>query len=243
MPMLLEVRDLCVRYGGATALDGVSLDIADGEAVCVIGPNGAGKTTLLRAISGLVPVAEGSIHIAGTDTSATPTRKLARLGVAHVPEARRILAALSVLDNLRLGAYLRNDSEGIRADLEKVYTYFPVLRERSRQAGGTLSGGEQQMLAIGRALMMRPRLLLLDEPSLGIAPTIVAQIYRNLKEIVTRERMAVVLVEQNARMAFSLAQRGYVLAQGRVALEGTVDELARDPAVAEAYVGKAAQAT
>ncbi|MGE4239068.1 ABC transporter ATP-binding protein [Ramlibacter sp.] len=240
--MLLEVRQLGVRYGGATALDRVSLSVDDGEAVCVIGPNGAGKTTLLRAISGLVPATSGTIHVAGADVGSTPTRLLAKLGVAHVPEARRILAALSVLDNLRLGAYLRNDADGVQADLEKVYGYFPVLRARGKQSGGTLSGGEQQMLAIGRALMMRPRLLLLDEPSLGIAPTIVAQIYRDLKDIVARERMAVVLVEQNARVAFSLAKRGYVLAQGRVALEGSVGELARDPAVAEAYVGKTAHA-
>jgi branched-chain amino acid transport system ATP-binding protein len=236
--MLLEVRKLGVRYGGAIALHDVSMEMAEGEAVCVIGPNGAGKTTLLRAISGLASPSEGRVRIDGADIAGRHARDVAALGVAHVPEGRRILAALSVLDNLRLGAYLRQDKAGIASDLEKVYAYFPVLRERSRQAGGTLSGGEQQMLAIGRALMMRPRLLLLDEPSLGIAPAIVAQIYRNLKRIVADERMSVVLVEQNAKLAFGLARRGYVFTQGRMVLAGPVSELERDPAVAQAYVGK-----
>ena len=241
--MLIEVENLQVSYGGAMALKDLSIRMAAGEAVCVIGANGAGKTTLLRTISGLVAPAQGRIRFDGLSIEKMPARKIARLGIAHVPEARRILPALTVLDNLRLGAYTRRDGLEIKRDLEKVFDYFPVLRRRWRQAGGTLSGGEQQMLAIGRAMMMRPRLLLLDEPSLGIAPVIVLQIYEILKNIVARERVSMLLVEQNMRLAFSLAQRGYVLAQGGVVLKGSVGDLENDPEVVQAYVGLAANET
>jgi branched-chain amino acid transport system ATP-binding protein len=234
--LLLKIEDMHVRYGGATALTAVSVAMDKGEAICIIGPNGAGKSTLLRAISGLVKPSNGTIFFDNSVLTGRGAREIARMGIAHVPEGRRILPALTVKDNLVLGAYTRRDRD-VPDDIEKMFGYFPILKNRQRQAGGTLSGGEQQMLAIARALMMRPRLLLLDEPSLGIAPKIVAQIFQTLKHIVATEKVSVVLVEQNARMAFSLVQRGYVLTQGRVVMSGTVAELERDPEVAATYMG------
>ena len=234
--MLLEVEDLNTYYGAVHALKGVSLHAEAGEIVTLIGANGAGKSTLLRAISGLVPARSGRIRYQGHDLTRIPAHDIVGLGVSQAPEGRMVFANLSVEDNLEMGAYRRRDRAGIAGDRESVFRLFPRLRERRRQSAGTLSGGEQQMLAIGRALMSGPRLLLLDEPSLGLAPLLVREIFRTIREINERG-VTVLLVEQNAHMALSIAARGYVLETGRVVLEDRADRLLQDEQVKKAYLG------
>ncbi len=232
----LEVRGLDVYYGAVHALKGVTLHADEGEIVTLIGANGAGKTTLLRTISGVVPARAGQVVFEGRDITRVPAHEIVGLGVSQAPEGRLVFANLSVEDNLELGAYRRRDRAGIRQDRDAMYALFPRLQERRRQLSGTLSGGEQQMLAIARALMSRPRVLLLDEPSLGIAPILVRDIFRNIVEI-NRRGVTVVLVEQNAHMALSVARRGYVLETGRVVLEDAADRLASNDEVRAAYLG------
>ena len=236
---LLSVENLQVRYGGIRALQGVSLHIAQNEIVTLIGANGAGKTTLLRTISGLLRPAAGSIAWNGNSSVQLhhlPPHEIVRMGVSHVPEGRQIFATLTVRENLMLGAYQRNSQAEIAQDIERCYSLFPVLRERQGQRSGTLSGGEQQMLAIGRALMARPRLLLLDEPSLGLAPLVVRKIFEIIREI-NAKGTTIFLVEQNAHMALSVAHRGYVLQTGRVMMTDEASKLLQDPEVKKAYLG------
>ena len=232
----LVVEGLEVFYGAVHALKNVSITVGQGEIVTLIGANGAGKTTLLRTISGLVPARSGRIVFEGRDISRVPPHEIVALGLSQSPEGRMVFANLSVEDNLELGAYRRKDGDGIRRDRDEVFRLFPRLLERRRQLSGTLSGGEQQMLAIGRALMSRPRLLLLDEPSLGIAPLLVRDIFRTIVEI-NQRGVTVVLVEQNAHMALGIAKRGYVLETGRVVLEDDAASLAANDEVRAAYLG------
>jgi branched-chain amino acid transport system ATP-binding protein len=232
---LLEVADLVVHYGKALALDGVTLHVEPGELVGVLGPNGAGKSTLLKAISRAVP-SRGKLVFNGRPLDDVPMHAVVAQGICHCPEGRRLFPELTVLKNLQLGAYLRSDRAGIAADLEHVYGLFPVLRQRSRQQASTLSGGEQQMLAIGRALMGRPTLLLLDEPSVGIAHRLKIQIFEAIREI-QRSGTAILLVEQDARSTFSVASRVYVLEHGHVAREGLSTELAHDDSIRQVYLG------
>jgi branched-chain amino acid transport system ATP-binding protein len=234
---LLRVEGLELCYGAIRALRGVCFEVRAAEIVTLIGSNGAGKSTLLRAISGLERPSAGSIHFQGVDVTGHPPEVLVALGISHVPEGRRIFANLTVRENLQMGSYLRPETE--REGLARVFGLFPRLRERLSQRGGTLSGGEQQMLAIGRALMAEPKLLLLDEPSLGLAPLLVQQIFGIIRAI-NDQGTTVVLVEQNARQALRIAQRAYVLETGTLAIEGSAAELARDPRVREAYLGEAA---
>jgi branched-chain amino acid transport system ATP-binding protein len=235
---ILEVRDLRVSYGAIEALKGVSLELRADEIVTLIGANGAGKSTTLRAILGLVPPKSGELLFRGVSTRGTPTHRLAREGLVLVPEGRAIFANLSVHENLEMGAYARRDGKAkIAADFEHVFTLFPRLKERDKQTAGTLSGGEQQMLAIGRALMSRPQVLLLDEPSLGLAPILVHTIFEAIEKI-HREGTPVLLVEQNANAALRHSNRAYVLETGRVTLEGPSAEVANNPAVKEAYLGE-----
>jgi branched-chain amino acid transport system ATP-binding protein len=233
---LLSVSRLQVAYGAVQALKGVDLEVFEGEIVALVGGNGAGKTTLMKAISGLVPLQGGGIHLGREDVSQLPPHRRVRLGIAQSPEGRQVFADQSVEDNLRLGAYLRGHAAEVAEDLEAQYRLFPRLRERRQQLAGTLSGGEQQMLAIGRALMARPKLLLLDEPSLGLAPLIVKEIF----EIITRLRAAgvtVLLVEQMANQALRIADRAYVLKTGEIASHGRAADVRADPAVRDAYLG------
>ena len=233
---ILSVENLVVGYGAVEALHGVSLDVAQGEIVTLIGANGAGKTTTLRAISGLLRPRAGRIVYRGEEISGLPPHVVTALGISHVPEGRGIFPNLTVRDNLELGAYLRRDATGIAEDYGKVYTLFPVLKERSRQRGATLSGGELQMLAIGRAMMSRPAVLLLDEPSLGLAPQLVAAIFRTIREI-NQKGTTILLVEQNAHMALGVAHRGYCLETGRVVLADSATNLASNERVRHAYLG------
>jgi branched-chain amino acid transport system ATP-binding protein len=232
---LLEVSGLEVRYGGIRAVRGIDLAVAEGELVCLIGANGAGKSSTLRAISGLLPAAVGTVRYAGRDVRGMRAFQRVRAGLVMVPEGRGVFPQLTVDENLDMGAYARADGE-IGSDLERVFGLFPRLRERRSQTGGTLSGGEQQMLAIGRALMSRPKLLLLDEPSLGLAPIVVQLIFEVIREI-NAGGVTCLLVEQNARAALALAKRAYVMESGQIALSGTAAELAHDPKVIEAYLG------
>ncbi|MEQ1832466.1 MAG: ABC transporter ATP-binding protein [Candidatus Eisenbacteria bacterium] len=232
----LLVEGIEVYYGAVHALKNVSVRVEQGEIVTLIGANGAGKTTLLRTISGLVPCKSGKIVFEGKDISKVPAHEIVALGLSQSPEGRMVFANLSVEDNLELGAYRRKDKAGIKADRDEVYQLFPRLLERRMQLSGTLSGGEQQMLAIGRALMSKPRVLLLDEPSLGIAPLLVRDIFKNIVEI-NRRGTTVLLVEQNAHMALSIAKRGYVLETGRVVLEDEAAKLAANDEVRAAYLG------
>jgi branched-chain amino acid transport system ATP-binding protein len=232
---LLEVDGARARYGAIEALKGVSLTVAEGEVVTLIGSNGAGKTTTLRAVCGLTPAVAGTITFAGEDITAVPADQIVTRGIALSPEGRRCFPRMTVRENLDLGAYRRRGAQ-VAQDMERVFTLFPRLKERSGQKAGTMSGGEQQMLAIGRALMARPRLLLLDEPSLGIAPIGVARIYQTIGEI-HRSGVAILLVEQNAHRALDTASRGYVLETGRVVLDGAAAALRGDPRVREAYLG------
>jgi branched-chain amino acid transport system ATP-binding protein len=234
---MLEVRDLHVYYGEIHALKGVSFSVGEGEIVTLLGNNGAGKTTTLRALSGLLAPRTGEVRLDQTSLLAVAPHDIVQKGITHVPEGRRIFNRLTVTENLEMGAYTRSDRE-VGRDLEEVFTVFPRLKERRVQVAGTLSGGEQQMLAIGRALMARPRLLLLDEPSMGLAPLLVEQIFETVLTI-NRRGVTILLVEQNAAMALSIAGRGYVLETGRIALEGGAAELADNPEVRRAYLGEA----
>jgi branched-chain amino acid transport system ATP-binding protein len=231
---LLELEDVEARYGPVHALHGISLAVEEGSIVAVLGPNGAGKTTTLRAVSGTVR-RSGRIRFAGQPLDRLGPDAVARLGVAHVPEGRGTFSELTVWENLRLGAYTRRGSN--KAELERVFAYFPWLSERRKQEAGTLSGGEQQMLALARAFVLRPRLLLLDEPSLGLAPVLVAELFRIVRELNEREGLTVLVVEQNAHLALQAAHAGYVLETGRVALSGTSDELRTDDSVRRSYLG------
>ena len=233
---MLEVEDLHVFYGEVHALKGAALTVRRGEIVAVLGSNGAGKTTTLKSISGLLAPRRGRIMLEGRQISGVPPHEVVLRGIAHVPEGRRIFNRLSVRENLAMGAYLRRD-EGVPADLDRVFALFPVLQERLAQVAGTLSGGEQQMLAIGRALMASPRLLLLDEPSMGLAPVLVERIFETIADI-NRQGTTILLVEQNAAMALAIAHRGYVLEAGTIALSGTAAELAENPDVRRAHLGE-----
>lgn len=234
--ILLDFQAVKVLYGKVEAVKGASLSIDEKEIVVVIGANGAGKSTILRAISGLSAPASGEIWFAGRRIDGLPAHQITQLGISHVPEGRRLFPRLNVLDNLELGAYLQKDKKEIARNREEVFAHLPVLRERGKQIAGTLSGGQQQMVSIGRALMSKPKLLLLDEPSLGLAPLIVKEIARIVKDINGRG-VAIVLVEQNAHMALRLANRGYVLETGKIALQGQASELLRNEHVRRAYLG------
>jgi branched-chain amino acid transport system ATP-binding protein len=234
---LLEIFELNVFYGGIHALRKVSLRVPQGEIVTLIGANGAGKSTTLRAISGLAEVRQGRIVFLGQEIQNAPAHLIARKGIALVPEGRRVFPNLTVADNLLMGAFARESEAEIRKDMEAVYQVFPRLRERAEQMGGTLSGGEQQMLALGRGLMANPRLLMLDEPSLGLAPRLVTEVFRIIAGI-HRKGVTLLVIEQNARAALNLADYGYVLQSGAIAVEGKGQELLHDPAVKEAYLGK-----
>ncbi|MBI2203204.1 MAG: ABC transporter ATP-binding protein [Candidatus Rokubacteria bacterium] len=236
MTGMLDVSDLHVFYGEIHALKGISLSVGTGEIVALLGPNGAGKTTTVKTISGLIAPRSGRIDLEGGALAGVPAHEIVYRGVAHAPEGRRIFNRLSVVENLEMGAYTRHDGR-ITADIERVFTLFPRLRERHTQVAGTLSGGEQQMLAIGRALMANPRLLLLDEPSMGLAPVVVEQIFDTIREV-NRQGTTILLVEQNAAMALEIAHRGYVLETGTVVLTGTATDLAANTDVRRAYLGE-----
>jgi branched-chain amino acid transport system ATP-binding protein len=233
---MLEVNDIHTFYGNIEALKGVSVEVEDGECVTLIGSNGAGKSTTLRSISGLSPPRQGSIRFEGREITETPPQDIVSMGVAQSPEGRHVFPRMTVQENLLLGAYLRKDQSEISSDLDRVYDLFPRLKERQRQKGGTMSGGEQQMLAIGRALMARPTLLLLDEPSMGIAPILVERIYETIAEI-NRQGTTILLVEQNANFALDVSSRGYVLETGKVAIADNSAALRENPEVQKAYLG------
>ncbi len=233
---LLELVDLHVYYGNIHALKGVSLHVEAGEIVALLGANGAGKSTTLNTVSGLLRPRSGAVRLEGEDLTRTPPHRIVERGVVQVPEGRRVFGQLTVLENLEMGAFTRADPKGVREDLERVFTLFPRLKERAAQVAGTLSGGEQQMLAIGRALMARPRVLLMDEPSMGLAPLLVEQIFDAIQEI-NRQGTTILLVEQNAYMALQVAHRGYVLQTGQVVLSGPAEELRENPEVKRAYLG------
>jgi branched-chain amino acid transport system ATP-binding protein len=233
---MLELRHVYTRYGSVECLKGVNFHVEEGEIVALLGANGAGKTTVLKTISGLVRPAAGEILFRGKSITSLSAEQIVRLGICHVPEGRKIFQRLDVLENLELGAFVRNDSREIEKDKETVFQIFPILKKRLKQRAGTLSGGEQQMLAIGRALMSRPLLLLLDEPSLGLAPMLVSAIFKIIENI-HRQGKTLFLVEQNARMALKVAKRAYVLETGQVVLEGKAEEIQKNPAVREAYLG------
>jgi branched-chain amino acid transport system ATP-binding protein len=234
---LLEVRGLEVAYGGIRAVKGIDLEVAEGELVTLIGANGAGKTTTLKALAGLIRPAAGRIHYNGRDITARPAFELVRQGLALVPEGRGVFGRLTVEENLEMGAYSRRDRPRIAADLDRVYGLLPRLAERRRQHGGTLSGGEQQMLAIGRALMSRPRMLLLDEPSMGLAPQMVQKIFETIRTIAA-EGVTLLLVEQNAKLALETSHRGYVMESGLIALADRAPHLLANPQVRQAYLGE-----
>jgi branched-chain amino acid transport system ATP-binding protein len=234
---LLEVKGLEVRYGGIRAVKGIDVEVAEGELVCLIGANGAGKSSTLRAICGMTAQRSGSVRYAGEETLSLPVHQLPRRGLVMVPEGRGIFPQLTVEENLAMGAYARSDAE-VQRDLERQFETFPRLRERRTQTGGTLSGGEQQMLAIGRALMSRPRLLLLDEPSMGLAPLMVAKIFEVVKDIAARG-VTILLVEQSARLALEIASRGYVMESGAITVAADAKSLLADPRVRAAYLGEA----
>jgi branched-chain amino acid transport system ATP-binding protein len=235
---MLTVSDLHVYYGEIHALKGASLAVDQGEIVALLGPNGAGKTTTLKTISGLLSPRTGGVSLEGASLTGVPSHEIVRRGIAHVPEGRKIFNRLTVVENLEMGAYVRADG-AVHDDMERVYTLFPRLRERRAQVAGTLSGGEQQMLAIGRALMARPRLLLLDEPSMGLAPVLVEQIFETIQDI-NRQGTPILLVEQNAAMALTIATRGYVLETGHIVLEGLAHTLRENEDVRRAYLGESA---
>jgi branched-chain amino acid transport system ATP-binding protein len=234
---LLALANVETAYGPIVAIRGVSLQVPPGAIVTVLGANGAGKTTLLKTISGVMAPTKGSVLFADREIRGLAPDRVVRLGIAHVPEGREVFPYLTVRENLLMGAYLRRDRHGVAGDLERVYRYFPILRERSAQAAGQLSGGEQQMLAIGRALMLRPRLLLLDEPSLGLSPLLVREIFRIIERVNRDEGVTMLLVEQNARMALGVAAYGYVLEVGRVVMEDTCERLREKDDIREFYLG------
>lgn len=234
---LLEVKDLHVSYGMIKAIHGVSFEVNQGEVIALIGANGAGKTTILHTITGLVPSTQGTINFQGKDITKTQGYKIVSLGMAHVPEGRRVFAQLSVYENLIMGAYTRKDKEEIQETLEKVYKRFPRLKERRNQLAGTLSGGEQQMLAMGRALMSHPQIILMDEPSMGLSPIFVNEIFDIIKEV-SAQGTTVLLVEQNAKKALSIADRAYVLETGNIVLSGDAEELMNNDSIKKAYLGE-----
>ena len=234
---MLKVRDLVVAYGGIEALKGISLDVPDGKIVTLIGANGAGKSTLLRSIIGLVKVKSGSVEYNGDKLTGLNSQQIVSKGLTLVPEGRRVFPNLTVLENLRIGAYMRKDEEGIAADIKRIYEIFPRLEERNWQMAGTLSGGEQQMLALGRALMSRPKLMMMDEPSLGLAPLVIKEIFNIIRSI-NENGTTVLLVEQNANMALKVAHHAYVLETGRIMMEGSGKELLENEEIKEAYLGK-----
>ena len=236
---LLEVKGLEVHYGGIRAVKGVDLEVREGELVCLIGANGAGKTSTLKALCGMLPVAAGSVRYAGEAVTGVPSFRLVRKGLVLVPEGRGIFGQLTVAENLSMGAFARDDAAGVKRDLDKMLALFPRLAERSAQSAGTLSGGEQQMLALGRALMSKPRLLVLDEPSMGLAPLMVQKIFEVVRQIAS-EGVTILLVEQNARLALEAASRGYVMESGALTLAGEAKALLADPRVREAYLGEEA---
>jgi len=236
---LLELSRVEVAYGGIHAVKGIDLVVGAGELVCLIGANGAGKTTTLKGICGLQPVQAGAIRYAGEEITGKPAFRLVRDGLAMVPEGRGVFGALTIEENLAMGAYARSDRASIRADVERVYTLFPRLKERRRQTAGTLSGGEQQMLAMGRALMSRPRLLLLDEPSMGLAPLMVQKVFETIVTV-AGEGVTILLIEQNAKLALEVSRRGYVMESGEIILSGDSAKLLHDPAVRAAYLGEGA---
>jgi branched-chain amino acid transport system ATP-binding protein len=235
--MLLKLDNVKTYYGNIRALKGISLEVAEGEIVCLIGGNGAGKSTSLMTISGVLTPEEGDVIYQGQSIVSLRPDNIVQLGICQVPEGRMIFPVLTVMENLDLGAYLRKDKDGIKADIERVFGLFPILRERSNQAGGTLSGGEQQMLAIGRALMARPKLLLLDEPSLGLAPIVVDSIFDIIRQI-NEEGTTILLVEQNAQLALQFSHRGYVLETGEITLADTSEALRTNEQVKKAYLGE-----
>jgi branched-chain amino acid transport system ATP-binding protein len=236
---LLELAKLEVAYGGIHAVKGIDLHVGEGELVCLIGANGAGKTTTLKGICGVQPVKSGTIRYAGESIAGRPAFELVRRGLAMVPEGRGVFGALTIEENLAMGAYVRTDAAGIRADVERVFDLFPRLKERRRQTAGTLSGGEQQMLAIGRALMSRPKLLLLDEPSMGLAPLMVQKVFETVLAV-SKEGVTILLIEQNAKLALEVSHRGYVMESGEITLSGEAKALLGNPAVRAAYLGEAA---
>ncbi len=234
---LLEIKDLEVNYGVIKAIKGVSFDVNEGEIIALIGANGAGKTTILHTITGLIQAKKGSIMFDGKELTKTPPHKIVSMGMAHVPEGRRIFQQLSVLENLKLGAYTRKDKSEIASTLKMVYERFPRLEERKNQVAGTLSGGEQQMLAMGRALMSKPRIILMDEPSMGLSPLLVSEIFDIIK-VINESGTTVLLVEQNAKKALSIADRAYVLETGKITLSGDAKDLINDESVKKAYLGE-----
>ena len=234
---MLELRDIHTYYGNIRAVRGISITVNSGEMVCLIGANGAGKSTTLMTISGIHTPVEGSIHFEDQDITHTSAEERVTRGISQVPEGRLIFSDMTVLENIELGAYARNDKQGIREDIDKIFQFFPVLQERQKQRGGSLSGGEQQMLAIGRALMSQPRLLLLDEPSLGLAPLIVKQIFEIIQQI-NADGTTILLVEQNAQIALQVTDRGYVMETGEITIEGTSADLLADERVRQAYLGE-----
>ncbi|AGX44290.1 ABC transporter ATP-binding protein [Clostridium saccharobutylicum] len=235
---MIKINDLVVAYGGIEALKGISLEVPSGKIVTLVGANGAGKSTTLKSIVGLVKPKSGSIDFEGTDLTKLNTELMVKKGIALVPEGRRVFADLTVLENLKIGAYTRKDTKGIEEDLEKVYSLFPRLKERTWQLSGTLSGGEQQMLAIGRALMSRPKLIMMDEPSLGLAPIVVKELFGIIKRI-NEEGMTVLLIEQNANAALKIADIGYIMETGRITLSGSGKELLSNDEIKKAYLGEA----
>ena len=234
---MLEVKDIKVYYGMIQAIKGVSFHVNEGEVIALIGANGAGKTTILHTVSGLLAPKEGSVVFEGTDITKIPGHKIVSMGMAHVPEGRRVFAQLSVLQNLKMGAYTRKDKEEIENTLKTVFERFPRLEERQNQMAGTLSGGEQQMLAMGRALMSHPKIILMDEPSMGLSPIFVNEIFDIIKEV-SKSGTTVLLVEQNAKKALSIADRAYVLETGNIVLEGKASELLNDDSIRKAYLGE-----
>lgn len=234
---MLEIKDLSVYYGVIQALKGISFEVNEGEVIALIGANGAGKTTTLHTLTGILTAKSGSIMFNGTELTKTPAHKIVKMGIAHVPEGRRIFQNLTVLDNLKLGAFIRKDKEGIANDLAMVYKRFPRLEERKSQIAGTLSGGEQQMLAMGRALMSKPKIIVMDEPSMGLSPIFVSEIF-DIIESIRKDGMTVLLVEQNAKKALAIADRAYVLETGRITLSGRASDLLNDEKVKKAYLGE-----
>lgn len=234
--MLLEIKDLVVRYGKSIAVEGISLNVNEGEVVSIIGANGAGKTTIIRTIMGLKKPVSGDIWFRDRKINGLPVHEVVKTGIIEIPAGRMIFAPMTVLDNLKMGAHRRKDKNNIKQDLEDIYKYFPVLKEKQNQLGGQLSGGQQQMLAIARALMAKPKLLLMDEPSLGLSPILVAEVSNIIRDI-NKSGISILLVEQNCRIALKLSSRAYVLELGSIALEGVSDKLAGDQRVKECYLG------
>ena len=234
---MLEIKDLEVYYGVIQAIKGISFEVNKGEVIALIGANGAGKTTILHTITGLLSPKKGSVIYEGTDITKIPAHKIVSLGMAHVPEGRRVFADLSVYENLKMGAYTRKDKNEVEETLEKVYERFPRLKERKNQMAGTLSGGEQQMLAMGRALMSKPKIILMDEPSMGLSPLLVNEIFDIIQEV-SKSGTTVLLVEQNAKKALSIADRAYVLETGKIVLDGKAEDLLNDDSIKKAYLGE-----